>query len=208
MSGAVRQVRTCAVCALTKEAAVWYRGPTCYACYTKQHRKAHPEKYRQRDARRWREDPRRRATDRARHQRHKERRNALCRAYRARNLTSLRAYDRTRSKEDPQRREWLRQYREEHKERQNALKRARYPLHRHKYIAWANARRAHKGLATPRWLSAEQRAEIFSFYKNRPPGYEVDHIVPLQGKNVSGLHVPWNLQYLPAAENRRKGNKL
>lgn len=57
----------------------------------------------------------------------------------------------------------------------------------------------------PLW--AEKNA-IIEFYRNRPEGYHVDHIVPLNGKTVSGLHVLANLQYLPAAENLSKSNKF
>jgi len=38
------------------------------------------------------------------------------------------------------------------------------------------------------------------------PGFEVDHIVPVKGKNVCGLHVLDNLQVIPRTENRKKGN--
>lgn len=57
---------------------------------------------------------------------------------------------------------------------------------------------------TPEW--ADLKA-IEEFYKNCPKGYEVDHIIPLNGKNVRGLHILENLQYLTISENRTKGNK-
>lgn len=72
---------------------------------------------------------------------------------------------------------------------------------------WAK-RRAKKLKATPAWLSKEQLEEIAKIYETRPEGYHVDHIIPLQGENVCGLHVPWNLQHLIAAENCKKNNKL
>jgi hypothetical protein len=59
--------------------------------------------------------------------------------------------------------------------------------------------------AKPGWVNAEQISEV---YRNCPKGYWVDHIHPLQGENVCGLHVPWNLQYLPFRENIFKGNKF
>lgn len=56
---------------------------------------------------------------------------------------------------------------------------------------------------TPLWANLEKIAEIYSFC---PPGYHVDHIVPLRGKFVSGLHIETNLQYLPDVENLQKAN--
>lgn len=64
-------------------------------------------------------------------------------------------------------------------------------------------RRARKSHATPLWADREK---IRVIYEMRPDGYEVDHIVPLAGKLVCGLHCEFNLQYLTKAENARKRN--
>jgi len=66
-------------------------------------------------------------------------------------------------------------------------------------------RRAAKLKATPKFANLKKIREI---YKNCPKGYHVDHIIPLQGKEVCGLHVEWNLQYLTKSANSSKSNKL
>lgn len=62
--------------------------------------------------------------------------------------------------------------------------------------------------ATPPWLTAEDKLQIRDLYRNCPDGHHVDHILPIKGLEVSGLHVPWNLQWLPAQVNLSKGNKV
>ena len=64
--------------------------------------------------------------------------------------------------------------------------------------------RANKIQRFPKWADKEL---IKEFYLNCPEGYHVDHIIPLRGRDVSGLHVIENLQYLPAKENMSKGNR-
>lgn len=58
---------------------------------------------------------------------------------------------------------------------------------------------------TPKWADEDR---IRQFYENCPEGFEVDHIIPLQGKLVSGLHVANNLQFLEANTNSSKGRKF
>ena len=74
-------------------------------------------------------------------------------------------------------------------------------------------RRTSKLNAIPKWLTKEMKQEIKEIYQeaqdlqwlNEEP-LHVDHIIPLRGKNVCGLHVPWNLQILTSSKNLSKGN--
>ena len=63
-----------------------------------------------------------------------------------------------------------------------------------------------RSLRVPIWYDS-QKQQIEDFYAKCPEGYQVDHIIPLKGREVSGLHVISNLQYLPIKENLQKGNK-
>lgn len=81
--------------------------------------------------------------------------------------------------------------------------------------AITSRRRAAKLQAMPQWLTQQDHDEIREFYKIAQwmtiafdELFHVDHIVPLQGKNVCGLHVPWNLQVLFARDNISKSNKF
>jgi len=80
------------------------------------------------------------------------------------------------------------------------------------YVLAANAlRHANKLKRTPKWLSKEDKAKIKAIYAaarnltvTTGQQHHVDHIIPLQGKLVSGLHVPNNLQILYWKENLSK----
>lgn len=63
--------------------------------------------------------------------------------------------------------------------------------------------------ATPPWLTADELHQMRALYAEaKRRGLTVDHIHPLNGKKLSGLHVPWNLQLLTRAENSRKRNNF
>ena len=76
----------------------------------------------------------------------------------------------------------------------------------------ANKRRAARVQQTPKW--ADDSAMRFLYLEasrlSRETGvqHHVDHVIPLQGDNVSGLHTPENMRVIPAAENIRKSNKF
>ena len=84
--------------------------------------------------------------------------------------------------------------------------------HHAQALADGAARRAGLDMATPKWADRSKIKNIYQecIAKTKLSGikYEVDHIIPLKGKSVSGLHVHWNLQVIEASVNRSKSNKV
>lgn len=69
--------------------------------------------------------------------------------------------------------------------------------------------------ATPTWLTEEHLSSIRQVYQeaielsvSTGVKHHVDHIYPLKGKTICGLHVPWNLRAIPALQNLTKGNSF
>jgi hypothetical protein len=108
-----------------------------------------------------------------------------------------------------------REYRLAHRERAAILQKAWRQANAGKILRYADKRSRTKRVAQPPWLTPIHLAEIQAFYNIAQAAtmqsgivYHVDHIHPLQGKNFNGLHVPWNLQVIPAWANQRKHRRL
>lgn len=111
--------------------------------------------------------------------------------------------------------QYLRNWHEKNKEEVNKKTKVYGKIYRKlnpgKDNARCRKRQSAKLQRTPNWLTKEQIKEIEENYilakelrwLSEEP-LEVDHIIPLQGKNISGLHVPWNLRIVPRNINRTK----
>jgi len=88
----------------------------------------------------------------------------------------------------------------------------KYRLNNRDYYAARRAqRRAAQLERTPPWVPSSSMDGMYALARKITEltgvQMEVDHIVPLQGESISGLHVPWNLQLLTQTANRKKGNR-
>ena len=106
-------------------------------------------------------------------------------------------------------------WRSKNKERAKEIAKKSYEKNRAGYIYRARCRKIALKERTPKWLTEfdlfvieciYDRAKELGEYFGVP--FHVDHIIPLQGKTVSGFHCPANLQILPASVNLSKSNKF
>jgi len=122
-------------------------------------------------------------------------------AYYDENKVALAEKDRTRRLAEP--------------EKQRLKNKAWNENNRGRRNAFTAQRMVHVKRATPAWLTAEDKIRIQQIYKEAAEAtkrtgvkHHVDHIIPLRGETVSGLHVPSNLRAITATENSSKKNKF
>jgi len=91
-------------------------------------------------------------------------------------------------------------YRQENKGKINALVAARKKIVKQRTPKWLT--KDDLWMVKEAYELAALRTKMFGF------SWHVDHVLPLQGKEVSGLHVPTNLQVISAVQNIKKRNKV
>ena len=122
------------------------------------------------------------------------------------NKDAIKARKRERYANDPE-------YRERHKSYNKQYQKDKPEVHRKSSSKWSRdnpnkknavTQRSRHSQNTPPWVD---HLVIDMIYEDCPNGYEVDHIIPVNGEHVSGLHIAHNLQYLTPTENKTKGSK-
>lgn len=157
-----------------------------------------------------------------------EKQAAICKKYDEKNRDKRNAYAKQYRKDNPEKiKELAKSWAEQNPEKIKgyAVKAAKawnernpdyhsnfYKANKERYVAARARRRAAQESATPTWLTAIDKAMIQEMYDISEARYiqtgikhHVDHIVPINGKGVAGMHVPWNLQVITAQENLSKG---
>lgn len=126
------------------------------------------------------------------------------------NRSKLR-FEKNRHEMNERRKAWY--YQNKHRQIQSNIRWAKN--NREKVYLYASKRYQRLADATPEWLTDDHWKAIESVYAEASrttelAGFDcqVDHIIPLNGKNVCGLHVPWNLRVVSKAYNCKKNNRL
>lgn len=138
------------------------------------------------------------------------------REYYLKNKDKIKARTKKWRQENPEKK---RKYNADYKKRNKAKVNKNTQLYKQRNRGVTNANTAKRRAAllqrTPKWLTTEHKEQIKALYKKAAhiqaeTGVEmhVDHIIPLQGETMSGLHVPWNLQILTGRENESKKNRI
>jgi hypothetical protein len=111
--------------------------------------------------------------------------------------------------------EYAENYRNNNRDKIKQYNKEKFAKNPHLKAHYERLRQVSKLQATPKWLSKEHLnaiKEVYKFAKETQNLYKirmaVDHIVPIKGKTVCGLHVPWNLCVRTASDNSVKNNKL
>jgi hypothetical protein len=194
---------------------------TCRVCRVKtgrENRQANIETYRKRTReylREWRaKNPEKQAAIcKTYDEKNRDKRSAYAKQYRKDNPEKVKELGKSWAKANPEK---IRAYsvkagRAWHERNPEYLK-EHYKANKERYVAASARRRASQDSATPTWLTAIDKAMIQEMYDVSEARYiqtgikhHVDHIVPINGKGVAGMHVPWNLQVITAHENLSKG---
>ena len=164
---------------------------------------------------------RRRERDRNRPEKVKAKQKEYLKRYYLEHREEIIARTRAREKADPeQRRKDSKRWQDNNPEKRNksvraymaanpdkvkAARKAWYNANSKRWAAYATARRAALLQRTPLWADLDAITQV---YVDCPNGMHVDHIYPLCGKTVSGLHIASNLRFSDAIENKRKGNRM
>lgn len=144
------------------------------------------------------------------------------RQFRLRNLDKMKEKDRIRRETNPEYfQNWWKENKDKAKEYYDKRFAENPEVFREYCRKWSKAnpeymraknmlRQSRVRQATPSWVN---EAEVFQICLDCPPGYHVDHIIPIKGITpdgypVSGLNIPLNMQYLPAKENNQKYNRM
>lgn len=215
------KTKTCKDCGSTKDIALFRKNSRqckeCVSEYSKQHylknRDAVLERCKARQVEK-KDEIRRYSAEW--YERNKER--VLANSFEYRNRPEIKERERIRQKEYYEARSQDIQKRrkeamtDERRQRLDRYSKEYYAKNAEYYTEKTIRRRRKLDKATPPWADLDAIRKIYRYASRitKTTGIEhhVDHIIPINGKKVSGLHVESNLRVIPATENRTKSNRF